>query len=521
MEKQDLDLKITEAARVIRSYCIARTSSQMEAEDLAQDIILEIYKSAANIRSSEAFYGFMWAVAGNVYRQWCKTKAKRQFDELLDEMPCKPFDKEKDGAELHLLRRELALLAEKYRKAVILYYIDQKSCPQIASILSVSESMVKYLLFKSRHILKEGMSMERIYGEQSYNPKSMVLQFWGHGPNNCYHLCDSRVAQNILFACYYEKLTAEQIALEIGISLPYMEDQLHVLYEGGLLNKEGNRYCANIAIFTSEFQKEVKVKTAQLKKEIANLVMSAVRNHEQTIRSIPFAGRDMGENTYVWQMACRILYSAIIEDLNNRVQLNYPNERYGENCFIWGIETDEQDFEFKQFGFGVSNSQNKEGDYIQYLDFPINGEMVHHYFYCRQSTINVFLDLAKENTAHFSENDWEEAAELVKKGYVLSAENGLKVNVPVLTELQHQQIKNCFSEAAAQIADQAEKMMQAVAAILKDHLPSHLKKLAADLAYLRLFDDAISAPMAYLFERKELLAYCGEGMLPTTYIILK
>ena len=84
MEKQDLDLKITEAARVIRSYCIARTSSQMEAEDLAQDIILEIYKSAANIRSSEAFYGFMWSVAGNVYRQWAKRKARRKECELVE-----------------------------------------------------------------------------------------------------------------------------------------------------------------------------------------------------------------------------------------------------------------------------------------------------------------------------------------------------------------------------------------------------------------------------------------------------
>ena len=82
VEKQELDLKVTEAARVIRSYCMARTSNQAEAEDLAQDIIVEIYKSVANLRSSEAFYGFMWAVAGNVYRQWCKTKARRQFCEL-------------------------------------------------------------------------------------------------------------------------------------------------------------------------------------------------------------------------------------------------------------------------------------------------------------------------------------------------------------------------------------------------------------------------------------------------------
>ena len=88
MEKQELDLKITEEARVIRSYCMARTSSPMEAEDLMQDIIVEIYKSAANIRNAEAFYGFMWAVAGNVYRQWCKTRAKRHFCELPDDLPC-------------------------------------------------------------------------------------------------------------------------------------------------------------------------------------------------------------------------------------------------------------------------------------------------------------------------------------------------------------------------------------------------------------------------------------------------
>ena len=57
---------------------MARTSNHFEAEDLAQDIIVEIYKSADNIRNADAFYGFMWAVAGNVYKQWCKKKAKNK-----------------------------------------------------------------------------------------------------------------------------------------------------------------------------------------------------------------------------------------------------------------------------------------------------------------------------------------------------------------------------------------------------------------------------------------------------------
>ena len=521
MEKQELDLRITEAARVIRSYCAARTSSQMEAEDLSQDIIVEIYKSASSLRNAEAFYGFMWAVAGNVYKQWCKNRAKRQFCELPDNVPCEPDDAGSEYAELQLLRRELTLLDEKYRKAVVLYYIDQKSCSQIASALSISESMAKYLLFKSRHILKEGMNMERIYGQQSYQPKCLSLQFWGHGPNRAYHLCDSRISQNILFACYHDKLTAEQIALEIGIALPYMEDKLKELYEGGLLNKEGKRYSANIAVFTKEFQQEVRQKTAELKKRIVDLVVEAVEAHGTSIRSIPFAGADMNENSLAWQLTCRLLYSAVIEKLQSRVQLCYPEERYGSNCFVWGIETDEQDFELKQFNFGVSNVQNKNGDYVQFMDFPINGEMVHFFFAYNQSAVNVLLDIAKGSTAHFSENDLAVAAELIKRGYAVQEEKCLKVNAPVCTIQQHRQVKAVLEETASRIADEAEKLKCSVTEILKDHLPLHLKKQAPDLAYLRLFDDAICAPVAALFDQKFLLPYNGDGLLPTTYVILK
>jgi len=58
------------------SYCRARTGSKEEAEDLSQDIILELLKTRENLRDDKAFYGFMWAVAGNVYKNWCKKRAK-------------------------------------------------------------------------------------------------------------------------------------------------------------------------------------------------------------------------------------------------------------------------------------------------------------------------------------------------------------------------------------------------------------------------------------------------------------
>ena len=163
MEKQELDTKVTEIAKNLLSYCTARTSNQFDAEDLAHEIILAIYQSAGHIRKPEAIYGFMWGVAGNVYKQWCKDRAKEKAYALTEDCPDMEETPDENDSVLCLLRRELTLLSEKYRKAVILYYIDNKSCSEISDCLKVSESMVKYLLFKSRQILKEGMNMERNY----------------------------------------------------------------------------------------------------------------------------------------------------------------------------------------------------------------------------------------------------------------------------------------------------------------------------------------------------------------------
>lgn len=521
MDKRELDARVEDIAKALLSYCSARTSNHFEAEDLAHDIILEIYKSADNIRNADAVYGFMWAVAGNVYKQWCKNKAKVKNCELTDNFPDVAELPIEDDSSLHLLRRELSLLSEKYRKAVVLYYIENKSCSEISVRLGISESMVKYLLFKSRQILKEGMSMERNYGQQSYNPKGLSLMFWGNGANRYYHLCDSKISQNILFACYNDKLTAEQISLEIGVSLPYMEDKLAELCEYELLKKEGNRYFTNIVIFTKDFSKEVNTKTNKLREKIADILTESINKHEKDVRNIGFYGSNMGSNSFSWQMISFILYQAVIEILHNKIKIVYPKDKFGTECFVWGAENGEQTTWMSDFCFGISNVANSTGDYVQFMDFPINGEMVHHYCFNRQNVTNVFLDIAKGNTAVFSDNDKALAADMVRKGYVISNDEGIFVNAPVFTAEQHNSLKNIFAETAAKIANEAETLVEAVTRILKNHVPVHLKKFAKDMAYLRLFEDAISAPVSILYDRKYLMSYNGDGILPTTYVVLK
>ena len=507
MEKRELDIKMTDMAKSILSYCMVRTSNHFDAEDLAQDIIVEIYKSADNIRNADAFYGFMWAVAGNVYKQWCKKKAKNKDCEITDNLfnVAELLDNERD--DLNLLRRELALLSEKYRKAVVLYYIENKSCSEISKHLSISESMVKYLLFKSRQILKEGITMERTYGEQSYNPKELSILYWGNGKNTYNYIYENKISQNTIFACYNDKLTAEEISIELGIALPYIEDILKQLVECDALGIDGRKYYTNIVIFTSDCAVEVANKTKEFRNNISDALSEIITNEKLS-------------NSEAWLTVCCILYKAIFENLQSKVKIELPENKFGENCIIWAVEKAIDSMRNKGFEFGVSNTENENGDRVQFFDFTINGDMVHHSFYSSKSFTKVFIDIAKGKTDFDNEFENVAVAELVKKGYVLNDNGKLAVNVPVFTKEEFEQFLSRFNSTVELVEQNANAIMNEASKIIKNYIPVHLKSQAYQMAYFRIFEDAISMPVGTLAENKILFPYNGNGVLPTTYIIL-
>ena len=276
MDENLLHEKIAEISRTIYSYCRAKTPSQQDAEDLSQDILFELTKSVKNIRNENAFYAFMWGVAGNVYKQWYRKKLKNNTCELSEDIPSEDQLSEDDSERLYLLRRELTLLSEKYRKATILYYIEGRSCSEISDLLAISENMVKYLLVKSRKILKEGMNMERNLGELSYNPKALIPMYSGQGPNQFWEFMQSKIKQNIVCACYNDALTVQQISLETGIPLPYLDDEIKEMTEKKILVHDGKRYSANVVIINRECTEEICRKVSGKYDAIAKLIIEFV-----------------------------------------------------------------------------------------------------------------------------------------------------------------------------------------------------------------------------------------------------
>ncbi len=267
-------------------FCLKKTGSHVEAEDLTQDIALQIISALNKGTVPTSFSAWVWQIARNRYSVWAKEKHSRSesvtdFDisdyEIEDESE-NILEKTIHREQTALLRRELAFIKSDYRNIVVSYYIENKSVRDIASSLSVSVSAVQQRLHRARIILKEGMDMAREFGKLSYNPENISFINNGlFGTNGePLNFISRSLCKNILLAAYRTPSTAEELAMELGVALPYMEEELRALVDATLMKKNGNKYETNIFIVSAEAQKKIYAHLRSIAPELARAVISAM-----------------------------------------------------------------------------------------------------------------------------------------------------------------------------------------------------------------------------------------------------
>ena len=249
-------------------FCLKKTGSKEEAEDLAQDIavciLAELNRGVIPVR----FSAWVWQIARNRYAKWAKDKhvgRERFTGDPIEEME---LSDERENIleeliakeQLSMLRRELAFISREYREVVIAYYLEDISVRRIAERLSLSVSAVQQRLHRARNILKEGMSMAREFGVRSYKPEEVGFT------NSCssfgengqpWTILNHGMYKNIFLEAYGNPSTAEELSLELGIALPYMEEELEYLTRETFLIKEGNKYKTSFPIIGKEAQEKI------------------------------------------------------------------------------------------------------------------------------------------------------------------------------------------------------------------------------------------------------------------------
>ena len=247
-------------------FCLKKTGDSEEAQDLTQDIALNILTALNGKSIPTNFSAWVWKIARNRYSVWADKKHRRAesvtgadiADYEIEDKNADILESVIHSEQLALLREGLAFISGDYRDIVVAFYIEDRSVRDIAEKLSLSQDTVKQRLHRARKILKEGMNMAREFGKRSYNPEQIAFVQSGRDgkKGQPWSIITHLLYKNIFLETYENPQTAEELALELGIALPYMEDELEFLTREQLLTKNENKYQTAFKIISKEEQRK-------------------------------------------------------------------------------------------------------------------------------------------------------------------------------------------------------------------------------------------------------------------------
>lgn len=136
------------------------------ARELVQEAFLAAYLSLHQLRDETSFKNWLYSIVLNICRSYLRDQKGRTFslEALLGGVYfdvvalSDAYIDPQDAAEEHELRQlvlnAVHALTPKERAVTLLFYYEQLSIPEIATLLEISESAVKSRLFQARKRLR-------------------------------------------------------------------------------------------------------------------------------------------------------------------------------------------------------------------------------------------------------------------------------------------------------------------------------------------------------------------------------
>lgn len=146
---------------VIR-ICRGFVTLNEDAEDLAQEVFVQLYKSATDIRGEARLSTWLYRVAVNKSLNYCRSqKSKGQYFIVNPDEGKNLVAEESSDRQLSVtdhrkaLNKALDALPENQKTAFILSKYDELSYEKIAEVMNLSLSAVQSLIFRAKKNLQD------------------------------------------------------------------------------------------------------------------------------------------------------------------------------------------------------------------------------------------------------------------------------------------------------------------------------------------------------------------------------
>ena len=171
----------SERARIV-GLCASLTGNRDAAEDLAQEVFLEAWRSIERLRNPEQFSQWLSGIACNVCLRWTRKHARQlahtQPDEglELEEQLVADFDLEVELEHkelVELLDRALTALPSETRTVLVARYVEESSLAEVAERLGLQTGAVAMRLQRGKLALRRALSGELGKDLQEYGVRQV------------------------------------------------------------------------------------------------------------------------------------------------------------------------------------------------------------------------------------------------------------------------------------------------------------------------------------------------------------
>lgn len=147
----------------IYRYCYYKLSDKWQAEDVTQDTFTNFFKHFNSYIHKGKAKNYLYVIAGNL----CKNEYKKNKAESYGQVEDQILERSEVHEEIALkisMEQEISRLPKEFKEVIILYYFQNLKIKEIAEILDINISLVKYRLSESKKMLKKSIDKEDFYG---------------------------------------------------------------------------------------------------------------------------------------------------------------------------------------------------------------------------------------------------------------------------------------------------------------------------------------------------------------------
>jgi len=456
------------------AYSIKRTSSIQDAEDLAQEIAYQCLVALYNkdIKNHDKYF---WGIAHNTYKRWLNNKTNHLSLDLYRESYGDIVDLDSlvttsvDNERAEKIKKELSILSGFYREALVYFYYDQLSIQDISVKLHVSTEMVKYYLTKGKEKLKEAYKLSKEFGEKRYNPSQFSVYYSGidFSRVNVWEVFKRKIPCQIALICYDKPCTVSEISLETGIPSVYIEDEIKVLEDTGLIiSPVKNKFQINLFILKRNGLEQLKIQFTELYRIYVPYVIKIFEKYLVEIKRSEIFKHEVNNNRYAWYYMMKVTDF----DYSNSLLSNtdFPNIlSCGARAFIFADESSGSKWA------GGHTPTHLDECVVWPCDIAVLGEGHFQKELRDPKKAQALYDVYK---GRYKEEDKELYSTLIKEGYILKEGSSLVCNVAVTTKETKTLFDMINKDLTNYIKPQCIEIKENVRRIVKSSIPNNLKE---------------------------------------------